>query len=72
MCHILRAGSKLEDGKNLRQGIDSQPEPEHLCRAAQPGSQFVQLEMREQQSVKRALVQGLRVLASQVVMVACR
>ncbi len=58
MYRILRAESKLEEGKNLREGVDGQPE--HLCGAAQSGAQFVQLEMRELQGAKRALVQGLR------------
>ena len=32
--------------------------------AAQPGAQFVQLEVREPEIAEAALVQGLRVLAS--------
>ena len=27
---VLRAGAKMEHGKNLREGINGQPEPEHL------------------------------------------
>ncbi len=46
---ILSAGAEMEYGKNLREGIDGQPEPEHLCGAAQPCAQFVQLEVREPQ-----------------------
>ena len=64
MCHVLGAGTQMEHGKNLRAGIDGQPEPEHLCGAAQPGSQFVQLEVRELEMAEGALVQGLCVLAS--------
>jgi len=52
----------MEHGKNLREGIDGQPE--HLCGAAQPCAQFVQLEVREPQIAERALVQGLCVLPS--------
>ena len=64
MGHVLRAGTQLEDGKNFGEGIDGQPEPEHLCGAAQPGAQFVQLEVREPEMAEEALVQGLGVLAS--------
>jgi hypothetical protein len=61
---MLCAGAEIEYGKNLREGIDGQPEPEHLCGAAQPGSQFVQLKMWEPEVAEGALVQGLCVLAS--------
>jgi hypothetical protein len=64
MRHVLRAGTQLEDGKNLGAGIDGQPEPEHLFGAAEPGAQFVQLQVREVQIAEEALVQGVRVLAS--------
>ncbi len=47
MRHVLRAGTQMEDGKKLRARVDSQPQPEHLCGAAQPCSQFVQLEVWE-------------------------
>jgi len=63
-CHVLCAGTEMEHGHKLRERIDGQPEPEHLCGAAQPGAQFVQLEVREPQIAERALVQGLCVLAS--------
>ena len=61
---VLRAGPQMEDGKNLGGGVDGQPKPQHLCGAAQPGAQFVQLEMREQEVAEIVLMQGLRVLAS--------
>jgi hypothetical protein len=64
MCHILRAGTQMEDGKDLGEGIDGQPEPQHLLRAAEPGAQFIQLEVRELKMAEGALVQGLSVLAS--------
>ena len=34
VCHVLRAGAETEDGNNLRTGVDGQPEPEHVVRAA--------------------------------------
>ena len=64
MCHGLCAGAELKYRKNFGEGIDRQPEPEHLCGTAQPGSQFVQLQMRELEVAEIALVQGLRMLAS--------
>jgi hypothetical protein len=64
VCRILCAGAEMEHGKNLREGIDGQPQPEHVCGAAQPGAQFVQLQVREPQMAEGALVQGLCVLAS--------
>ncbi len=54
----------MEDGKQLRTGVDDQPDPEHLGGAAQPGSQFIQLEVREVEMAKGPLVQGVCVLAS--------
>jgi hypothetical protein len=60
--HVLRAGTQMEDGKNLGAGIYGQPE--HLCGAAQPGAQFVQLEVGNLEGVEAVLVQGLSVLAS--------
>jgi len=64
MGHVLSARTELEHGKNFRTGIDDQPEPQHLCMAAQPGSQFVQLKMRDVEMAEEALVQSVRVLAS--------
>jgi len=64
MRRVLRAGSQLEYGNNLREGVDCQPEPEHLSGAAQPGSQFVQLEVRDLEEAKEALMQSLSVYAS--------
>jgi hypothetical protein len=63
MRHVLRAGADLKHGQNLGERINGQPEPEHLCGAAQPGAQLVQLEMREVQMAEEALVQGVRVPA---------
>ena len=64
MSHVLGAGTQLEHRQNLGAGIDGQPEPEHLRSAAQPGAQFVQLQMREMEMAEEVLVQGVRVLAS--------
>ncbi len=62
---VLRAGAQMEDRKQLRTGIDDQPEPEHVVRTAQPGSQFIQLQVREPEVARcGALVQGLSVLTS--------
>jgi len=38
-------GPNWSTGRIAREGIESQPEPEHLCAAAQPGAQFVHLEV---------------------------
>jgi hypothetical protein len=61
---VLRAGTQLEHRKNFRARINGQPKPEHLLGVAQPGAQFVQLQMREVEMVEEALVQGVRMLAS--------
>jgi hypothetical protein len=39
VCGVLRAGAQIEHRKNLSTGVDGQPDPEHLCGAAQPGAQ---------------------------------
>jgi hypothetical protein len=73
---MLCAGTQMEDGNKLREGVDGQPQPEHVLIAAQPGSQFIQLEVREpemarsERSCKVCACEPARV--SQVVMVACR
>jgi len=64
MGHMLCSGTQMEDRKNLRAGINDQPEPEHVLRAAQPGAQFIQLQMREPEMAEEAFVQGLSVLTS--------
>ena len=40
--HGLRAGAKTEDGKQLRLGVDDQPEPQDVGVAAEPGAQFIE------------------------------
>ncbi|HEX6477768.1 MAG TPA: hypothetical protein VF043_02905 [Ktedonobacteraceae bacterium] len=60
---MLSTRTQGEHGKNLREGIDGQPEPQSLLGAAQPRAQFVQLQVWEVKMAEEALVQGLRVLA---------
>jgi len=62
MGHSLCAGAELEHRKNFRARINGQPQPEHLCGAAQPGAQFVQLQVWEQEMAEAAFVQGLGML----------
>jgi len=64
MRRVLRAGADMQDRKNLGARIDGHPQPEHLCGAAEPGSHFIQLEVRDVKVAEGALVQGLSVRAS--------
>jgi hypothetical protein len=64
VCRMLRAGTQMEHRNKLREGVNCQPEPQHLCGAAQSCSQFIQLEVRELEMAEGALVQDLRVFAS--------
>ncbi len=64
MRRVLRAWTELEHRQNLGARVDRHPQPEHVVRAAQPGSQFIQLEVREVQMGEVAHVQGVCVLAS--------
>ncbi len=64
MRHALRAGTQMEDRNDLCEGIDGQPEPQHLLVVAQPGTQFIQLQVRELEVAEIVLVQGLYVHAS--------
>ncbi|OLE50964.1 MAG: hypothetical protein AUG51_25375 [Acidobacteria bacterium 13_1_20CM_3_53_8] len=41
MRGVLGTGAQMEDGKQLRSGVDDQPEPEHLCGATESGAQLV-------------------------------
>jgi hypothetical protein len=61
--HMLCAGTQMEHGKQLGARVDGQPEPQHLSGAAQPGAQFVSLQVRELEMTEEALVQGLCVQA---------
>ena len=60
---VLCARTELKDGKNLRRGVDDQPHPEDLCGAAEPGSNFVQLQVRDVQVVEAALMEDFSVPA---------
>ncbi len=61
MRHVLRAGIQMEHRQNLGAGIDDQPKPQNLLGAAQPGTQLVQLQVREMKMAEDVLVQGVRV-----------
>ena len=61
---MLGAGTQMQHGQKLGARIDGQPQPKHLSGTAQPGAQFIQLQMREVQMEEEALVQGVCVLAS--------
>jgi hypothetical protein len=63
MCRGLCAGAHMQDRNTFREGGDGQPEPEHMLGTAQPGAEFVQLEVGEMEMEEEALVQGVRVLA---------
>jgi len=63
MGRVLCTGIELKHRKHLGEGIDGQPQPQHLVRTPQPGAQFVQLEVWEPEMAEGALVQGLCVLA---------
>jgi len=54
---VLCARTQIKYGKNLGARVDGQPE--YLSGAAQPGAQFVQLEVREPEMAEEAFVQGL-------------
>jgi hypothetical protein len=64
MGHGLAARAELKHWNNLGERIDREREPENLVGAAQPGAQFIQLQMREPEDAERTLVQRLSVLAS--------
>src|SRR5437868_6388240 len=62
MGHGLGARAEVKRRKNLGERIDRQPDPENLMGAAEPGAQFVQLQMWEPQIGEGTLMQGLGVL----------
>jgi hypothetical protein len=64
VCPMLGARTQREHGQNLGARVDGQPEPEHVLRAAQAGTQFIQLEVRERELGEDALMQGLCMPAS--------
>ena len=61
---MLCARTQMQHGHKLGARIDSQPQPEHLCGAAEPGSNFVQLQVREVQVAEAALMEDLSVPAA--------
>ena len=61
MCYMQ--GSRWSTGRILVQGIDDQPKPQNSLGAAQPGTQLVQLQVREMKMAVDVLVQGVRVPA---------
>jgi hypothetical protein len=61
MRHTLCAGTELKHRKKFCARIDGQPQPEDLFGAAQSGSQFVQLQVRELEVAEIVLVQCLSV-----------
>jgi hypothetical protein len=66
MGHMLCARTQLKHRNNLGEGIDRQPEPENLVGTAEPGAQFVQLQMRQPEGAERALVQTFSVPPARV------
>src|SRR5215469_14497592 len=63
MGHVLGARTELKHRKNLGERIDGQPQPEHLGGTTEPGSNFVQLQVREVQVAKEVLMEDLSVPA---------
>ena len=64
----------MKDGKQLRRGVDDQPQPQDAGMAAQPGAQFIQLQMWEPEMAEETFVQVCTCFparVSQVGMVAC-
>ena len=59
MGQVLGAGTQSEHGKNLRARIAGQPEPEDRCGTAQPGAQFIPLQVWKVQMATDAFVQGV-------------
>ncbi len=57
MRRMLCAGTQMQYGQNLGEGVDSQPQPKHLGGAAQPCSQFIQLHVWEMQVAEGVLME---------------
>ena len=60
---MLGAGTQMQHGHNLGARIDGQPQPEDLCGAAEPGSNFVQLQVRDVQVAEAVLMEDFCVPA---------
>jgi hypothetical protein len=61
---VLRARTQMQDRKDLRTGVDGQPQPQDVAVAAQPRPQLIQLEIGKVEVTENVFVQGLGVLAS--------
>lgn len=61
---LLCTRPQREHGNKLGAGVNGQPEPEHVLRAAQLRAPFIHLQMREPERAEEAFVQGLRLLSS--------
>jgi hypothetical protein len=64
MGRVLCAQTQMQDGKNLRTGVNRQPQPQHVCVAAEPRPQFVQLDIRKVEMTEKVLVEALSVVPS--------
>src|SRR5262245_7105225 len=47
VCGGLSAGAQMQDWDNFSEWVNSQPQPEGVCTAPQPGANLVQLHMRQ-------------------------
>jgi len=57
MGHGLCSGAELKHGREARvRGSMASQSKTHLLRAAQPGAQFIQLQVRELEMAEEALV----------------
>ena len=52
----------MQDRKDLRTGVDGQPQPQDVGAAAQPRPQLIQLEIGKLEVTEKVFVQGLSVL----------
>src|SRR5260370_4662233 len=64
MRRVLGERTEMKDGQDLRGGVDSPRQAQDLSVAAEPGAQFVQLEMRKLEVAEKVLVEGLSMLPS--------
>ena len=63
MRHVLRAGPRWSTGRILVRGSMASHSQSTCVAHAEPGAQFVQLQVRELEVAEEALVQSLSVLA---------
>jgi hypothetical protein len=62
MGHVLCSWTEVEDGKKLCTWVDGQPQPQDVFVAAQPGAQFVQLDIGKLEMTEKVLVEAFSVL----------